>query len=235
VVANDRDTAWTYSINLDSPPDEAPALEPSISSPRKRPWDLNRDMTRAVERPGKEHALLWRFPGTQSVNYLSTPGTKLRGLAFSPDGKWVIGLCDESRLRKWDASTGSLEGTPVRLASRPEWSSDTETADLTFDKDFTRVTVKTDYFTSTWSLDDGRMLLPSKKVSEGMPLKDKYRLKAESAGRGTFSAFHDDFTLRAKLLQLPGGELDSWCLTDDRTTLAAASHRQITVWRIRYP
>jgi hypothetical protein len=74
-----------------------------------------------------------------------------------------------------------------------------------------------------------------KRQSDGTPLKQKYRLRAETGGRGTFSVFHDDHTLRAAKLTVPGGEVTSWCLDDDRTLLAASSGRKVFLWRLKYP
>jgi hypothetical protein len=48
--------------------------------------------------------------------------------------------------------------------------------------------------------------------------------------------FHDDHTLRAAKLTLPGGgEVSSWRLSEDRSLVAASSRRSVTVWKLKYP
>src|SRR5207249_6975297 len=116
----------------------------------------------------------------------------------------------------------------VRLATRPDWAGANH-ADLLFDPEFTRVTVQTEMRVGVWDLTDGRVLEPMKRLADGSVLRDKYRLRVESGGKGTFSVFHDEHTLRASKLALPGGgEVSSWCLSDDRSLLAVSSRRSVT-------
>jgi hypothetical protein len=74
-----------------------------------------------------------------------------------------------------------------------------------------------------------------KRLVDGTPLNQKYRLREQTGGPGTFSVFHDDHTLRAAKLTVPGGEVSSWCLSDDRALLAASSGRKVYLWRLKYP
>lgn len=81
----------------------------------------------------------------------------------------------------------------------------------------------------------GAVIQAMKPRSAGEPLRDKYRVRKESAGPGTFSVFHDDFRLRAGKLELPeGGEVSSWVVSADGTTLAASVRRNVFVRRVQY-
>jgi WD40 repeat protein len=191
-------------------------------------------MSRAVSAPGRDSATLWTVPGGTTIQELKLQGTTFRGLAFSPDGRWLVGLCDESFMRVWDSGSGRLDQT-VRLAVRPEGTGD-ETADLTFDKDFTRVAVTTGTRRGVWDLRNGNVIEPMRPLTDGQPLRDGYLLRPRTAGKGTFSFFKADRTLRASLLTVSeDGEASSWCLNDDRTLLAVAVKRKVQVWRLKYP
>jgi hypothetical protein len=118
---------------------------------------------------------------------------------------------------------------------RPEWTA-SETADLLFDPGFTEVTVQTDARAGVWEVAHGQVVVPMKRLADGAVLRDKYRLRAETGGKGTFSVFHDAHTLRAAKLAVPtGADVTSWCLSADRTLLAASSRRKVYVWKLTYP
>ncbi len=234
-LSRDRGGVWVYALPTDKPEITRP-ITPTIQEPRKRPWDMNRKQTRAVGAPGTEKVALWNVPKGQPITELVSEGSTLRAVAFSPDGDSVIGLCDQSYLWVWDANTGKREEKNVRLKVRPTWSSNEETADLTFDPSLTHVTVKTDSQVGVWDMKSGAVIVPMKPLAEGALLRVKYRLRVETAGKGTCSVFHDDHTLRAAKLTIPGeGSVTSWCLNEDRTMLAISSKRKVVVWRLTYP
>jgi hypothetical protein len=107
---------------------------------------------------------------------------------------------------------------------------------MTFNADFTRAIISTEDRAGVWGTRNGEVIEPMKRIADGTPLDRKYRLRVETSGRGTFSIFHDDHTLRAAKLAVPsGGEVTSWCLNDDRTLLAASSGRKVFLWRLKYP
>jgi WD40 repeat protein len=194
---------------------------------------VNSDQTRAVGEPKGTAVELWSVASGSVVATLKTDGAGFRAVGFTPDGKSVAGLDDESHLRFWDASTGDLERS-VRLAVRPLW--DSETGDLSFDADAGRVTITTGGNVGVWGTRGGEVVSAMKPLTAGAPLNQKYRLRAETAGRGTFSVFHDDHRLRAIKWTVPGGgEVSSWSLSDDRTMLAASSGRRVFLWRLKYP
>jgi hypothetical protein len=229
-LANDHGSVWFYDLK-----DDDAEVTPREAKQPQRAWDVSGDQSRAVGPPGGARVKLWELAGRKTVAELEVPGTTFRAVAFSPDSKWVVGLCDESRLHLWHADDGKPVEKPVRLAVRPDWAG-ANTADLRFDPGFTRVTVATELRVGVWDRADGHVLEPMRRLADGEVLRDGYRLRSESGGKGTFSVFHDDHTLRASRLTIPGGgAVSSWCLSDDRSLLAASSRRTVTVWRLKYP
>jgi WD40 repeat protein len=230
-LAKDRAGVWTYTLPDGETPTE---VTPTFQRQPRRAWDVNAHQTFAVGEPRGTAIELWNVVKGTTVATLTAEGANFRAVAFTPDGQSVVGLCDESRLRVWDVYTGKLERT-VRLAVRPAWEG-SESGELTFDAEFTRVTITTDGRTGVWDVRNGAVIEPMKRLADGTPLGQKYRLRVETGGRGTFSVFHDDHTLRAAKLTVPGGgEVASWCLNDDRTLLAASSGRKVFLWRLKYP
>ncbi|MCI0701491.1 MAG: protein kinase [Planctomycetia bacterium] len=228
-LAKDKGGVWKYQF---LPTSEE--VEPMMVTPARRPWDVNQNQTRAIGEPKGSKVPMWEISTGRTITELSAEGTNFRGLAFTPGGLYVVGLCDESRLRVWDRYTGDLERT-VRLQERPTWDG-SEVAELSFNKEFTRMTVTTSSRVGTWDVKTGAVVDPMKPITEGIPLQKKYRLRVETGGRGTFSIFHDDFTLRAAKLTIPGeNPIASWCLNDDQTLLAVSSRRKVQVWRLKYP
>jgi serine/threonine protein kinase len=238
LVAFGRDAAdkahaslWVYPLRAR---DDADEVSPRAVSLPRHIWDVNAERSRALVPPGEKSAALLNLytGGTQAA--LSAGGPTIRALAFAPNGESVVGLCDESQLRVWSANTGSAIGTPVRLAVRPDWGVG-EVGELSFDPDFTRVTVTTESRAGVWDVRTGAVLQAMKPRSAGEPLRDKYRVRKETAGAGTFSVFHDDFRLRAGKLELPeGGEVSSWVVSADGGTLAASVRRNVFVRRVQY-
>jgi hypothetical protein len=250
-LAGDKGSVWLYDLPAADPKDppkedapkadaprDTPELTPHEARQPQRAWDVSRDQKWAVGAPGGAKLKLWELTGFGSPVELEVPGTTFRAAGFSPDGKWLVALDDESRLRMWDlqkATVAKESDKLVRLAVRPDWTN-TSTGDLLFDPDFTRVTVQTELRAGAWDLSDGRVLEPMKRMADGEVLRDGYRLRAQSGGKGTFSVFHDAHTLRASRLTIPGGgEVSSSRLSDDRSLLAVSSRRSVTVWRLKYP
>ena len=203
---------------------------------RKRTWDVNRDLTRAVSPPNGGKATLWSPATGSTVAELSADGTAFRALAFSPDGQYLVGLCDQSWVWVWDASTGKLDtGRKTRLAARPAWDGN-ELGAMTFDPGFTRLVITTDSKTGSWDVKTGAAADPVKRLTDGELLNMNYRLRCETGGTGTFSVFRDDFPLRAcQLKAFEGAGVTTWCLSTDRALLAAASNRKVQTWRLKYP
>ena len=238
LVAFGRDRAdkahtslWVYPIReRDEPEDVSPR---AVGLPRHI-WDVNADRSRALLPPGEKSVALLNLNSGGAQATLSAGGPIIRAVAFAPNGDSVVGLCDESQLRVWNALTGSQVGNPVRLAVRPDWGVG-EVGELSFDPEFARVTVTTDSRVGVWDLRTGAVIQPMKPRSLGEPMRDKYRARKETAGPGTFSVFHDDFRLRAGKLEVPeGGEVSSWAASADGTTMAASVRRKVFVWRAKY-
>jgi hypothetical protein len=240
-LANDRGSVWVYDLpKTDAKADalkDAPELTPHELKQPQRAWDISRDQKWAIGPPGGGKVKLWELGGGNAVE-LAVEGTTFRAVAFSPDSKWLVALDDESRLWMWNLEKGVVvkkaEKT-TRLAVRPDWAG-ANTADLLFDPGFTRVTVQTELRIGVWDPTDGHVVEPMKRTADGEVLRDGYRLRSQTGGKGTFSVFHDDHTLRASKLTLPGdGEVSSWKLSDDRSLLAVSSRRSVTIWRLKYP
>jgi|GEM_PF-3341553 len=222
---------WVYPLRARDDPDE---VSPRAIGLPRHIWDVNADHDRALLPPGEKSVALLNLNsgGTQAT--LSAGGPIIRAVAFAPNGESVVGLCDESQMRVWNALTGSQVGNPVRLAVRPDWGVG-EVGELGFDPEFTRVTVTTESRAGVWDLRTGAVIQPMKPRSLGEPMRDKYRVRKETAGPGTFSVFHDDFRLRAGKLEVPeGGEVSSWAVSADGTTMAASVRRKVFVWRAKY-
>jgi serine/threonine protein kinase/WD40 repeat protein len=238
LVAFGRDAAdkahvslWVYPLRERDEPD---AVSPRAVSLPRHIWDVNADRSRALLPPGEKSVALLNLNGGGTQATLSAGGPKIRAIAFAPNGESVVGLCDESQLRVWNALTGSQVGNPVRLAVRPDWGLG-EVGKLSFDPEFTHVTVTTESRVGVWDLRTGAVIQPMKPRAAGEPMRDKYRVRKETAGPGTFSVFHDDFRLRAGKLEVPeGGEVSSWAVSADGTTMAASVRRKVFVWRAKY-
>jgi hypothetical protein len=243
----DRGGIWVYTLPpvRDDPPANGgksgpPAADREVAAAelgaRKRTWDVNRDLTRAVSPPNGGKATLWSPATGSTVAELSADGTAFRALAFSPDGQYLVGLCDQSWVWVWDASTGKLDtGRKTRLAARPAWDGN-ELGAMTFDPGFTRLVITTDSKTGSWDVKTGAAADPVKRLTDGELLNMNYRLRCETGGTGTFSVFRDDFPLRAcQLKAFEGAGVTTWCLSTDRALLAAASNRKVQTWRLKYP
>jgi DNA-binding beta-propeller fold protein YncE len=67
--------------------------------------------------------ILWDLAGARPRHTLS-PGTRVRSLALSPDGKLLAGGADDARIHLWDAATGkplSSSDRPRQLAGHTDW------------------------------------------------------------------------------------------------------------------
>jgi serine/threonine protein kinase len=222
-------TLWVYALRERDEPDE---VTPRAVSLPRHVWDVNAERSRALTPPGDKSVGLLNLSGGGTQAALSAGGPAFRAVAFAPDGDRVVGLCDESQLRVWSASTGGEIGTPVRLAVRPDWGTG-EVGELGFDPDLTRVTVTTDSRVGVYDARTGAVVQPMRPRTKGEPLRDKYRLRVESAGPGTFSAFHDDFRLRAGKLEVPeGGVVSASVASADGAYLAASVRRKVFLWRV---
>jgi WD40 repeat protein len=54
-------------------------------------------------------ATLWNRITNETRKLETAPGQVVNDVAFSPDGRWLAGTCDESCLRLWDVRTGKVE------------------------------------------------------------------------------------------------------------------------------
>jgi WD40 repeat protein len=70
-----------------------------------------------------QKVILWDLDAARP-RYTISPGTTIRCLAVSPDGKLLVGGGDDSRIHLWDADSGKpveAGGQPLRLTAHTDW------------------------------------------------------------------------------------------------------------------